>query len=155
MIIFIGSWGNWNSEVRLLMSIINRARNWSSDGKESAGDLGLIRVGKIPWRRKWQPSPVFLPGIFHGQKSYSPWGCKESDTTEHAHRQRQMRLSDNGRKWKPVWNELRNEFNKVAGYKINIQKSADFYMYTHTYVCLYMCVYYIYTYKCACSVALS
>jgi len=37
------------------------------------------------WRRKWPPTPVFLPGEFHGQKSlagYSPWGCKESDTTE-------------------------------------------------------------------------
>ena len=37
------------------------------------------------WRRKWQPTPVFLPGEFHGQKSlagYSPWGCKELDTTE-------------------------------------------------------------------------
>ena len=36
-------------------------------------------VGKIPWRRKWQPTPVLLPGEFHGQKSlegYSPWGCK-------------------------------------------------------------------------------
>ena len=36
-------------------------------------------VGKIPWRRKWQPTPVFLPGKFYGQKSlvgYSPWGCK-------------------------------------------------------------------------------
>ena len=42
----------------------------------------------IYWRRKWQPSPVFLPGKFHGQKSlvgYSPWGHKESDTTEHTH----------------------------------------------------------------------
>ena len=37
-------------------------------------------VGKIPWRREWLPTPVFLPGEFHGQ--YSPWGCKESDTTE-------------------------------------------------------------------------
>ena len=37
------------------------------------------------WRRKWQPTPVFLPGEFHGWRSlasYSPWGCKESDTTE-------------------------------------------------------------------------
>ena len=45
-------------------------------------------VGKIPWRRKWQPTPVFLPGCSHGQSSlagYSPWGCKESDTTEHTH----------------------------------------------------------------------
>ena len=42
-------------------------------------------VGKIPWRRKWQHTPVFWPGESHGQKSlvgYSPWGCKESDTTE-------------------------------------------------------------------------
>ena len=42
-------------------------------------------VGKIPWRRKRQPTPVFLPGKSHGQKSlvgYSPWGCKELDTTE-------------------------------------------------------------------------
>ena len=42
-------------------------------------------VGKIPWRRKWQPTPVFLPGEFHGQRSlegYSPWGHKESDLTE-------------------------------------------------------------------------
>ena len=37
------------------------------------------------WRRKWQPTPVFLPGKSHGQRSlvgYSPWGCKELDTTE-------------------------------------------------------------------------
>jgi len=42
-------------------------------------------VKKIPWRRKWQSTPVFLPGKFHGQRSlvgYSPWGCKESDKTE-------------------------------------------------------------------------
>jgi len=42
-------------------------------------------VGKIPWRRKWQPTPVFLPGKSDGQRSlmgYSPWGCKELDTTE-------------------------------------------------------------------------
>ena len=42
-------------------------------------------MGKIPWRRKWQPAPVFLPGESHGQRSLagcSPWGRKESDTTE-------------------------------------------------------------------------
>ena len=41
-------------------------------------------VGKILWRREWQPSPVFLPGKSLGQRSlvgYSPWGCKELDTT--------------------------------------------------------------------------
>ena len=42
-------------------------------------------VRKIPWRRKWLPTPVFLPGEFHGQRSlvgYSPWSRKELDTTE-------------------------------------------------------------------------
>ena len=42
-------------------------------------------VGKIPWRRKWQLTPVFFPGEFHGHRSlagYSPQGLKEWDTTE-------------------------------------------------------------------------
>ena len=42
-------------------------------------------VGKTPWRKEWQPTPVFLLGEFHEQKSlegYSPWGHKESDMTE-------------------------------------------------------------------------
>ena len=42
-------------------------------------------VGKIPWRRKWQSTPVLLPGESHGQRSlvgYSLWGRKKSDTTE-------------------------------------------------------------------------
>ena len=37
-----------------------------------------------PWRKKWQPTPIFLPGKSHGWKSlvgYSPWGHTESDTT--------------------------------------------------------------------------
>ena len=49
-------------------------------------DLGsILGVGKIPWRRTWQPTPVFLPGESYGQRSlagYSPQGRKESDTTE-------------------------------------------------------------------------
>ena len=60
-----------------------------SDIKESAhnvGDLGSIPgFGKILWRKEWQPTPVFLPGKSHRQRSlegYSPWSCKESDTTE-------------------------------------------------------------------------
>ena len=46
-------------------------------------------VGKIPWRRKWQPAAVFLPEKFHGQmglEGYDPWGCKESNMTAHVHR---------------------------------------------------------------------
>ena len=55
----------------------------------NAGNVGRCGVHpwvrKIPWRREWQPTPVFLPVEFHGQRSLvgcSPWGCKESDTTE-------------------------------------------------------------------------
>ena len=58
----------------------------------SAGDMGERHrfnslVGKIPWRRKWQTTPVFLPEKSHGQRSLagcSPGNHKESDTTEHA-----------------------------------------------------------------------
>ena len=42
-------------------------------------------VRKIPWKRAWHPTPVYLPGKYHGQKclaGYSPWGRKELDTTE-------------------------------------------------------------------------
>ena len=51
----------------------------------NVGDPGSIPGWKIPWRRKRQPTPVFLPREFHGQKSLvgcNPWGHKESDTTE-------------------------------------------------------------------------
>ena len=60
-----------------------------SDGRESASSAGRPRfnpwVGKIPCRRKWQPTPVFLPGELHGQRSLvglSSWGSTESDTAE-------------------------------------------------------------------------
>ena len=45
-------------------------------------------VRKIPWRRKWRPTPVLLNGKFRGWRSlvgYSPWDCKESDMTEQLH----------------------------------------------------------------------
>ena len=61
-------------------------------GKESACQCRRWRtcgfhpsVGKIPWSRKWQPVPVFLPGKFYGQRSlaaYSPWDHRESDMTK-------------------------------------------------------------------------
>ena len=51
-----------------------------------AGDPGSIPgLGRFSGERNGLPTPVFLPGKFHGQRSlvgYSPWGCKESDTTE-------------------------------------------------------------------------
>ena len=54
----------------------------------NAGDIRLSFnpwVGKVPWRRAWQPTLGFLPGESHGQRSlvgYSPQGHKELDTTE-------------------------------------------------------------------------
>ena len=55
----------------------------------NAGDIrdvsSIPGFGRLPWRRAWQPTPVFLPGVFHGQRSlvgYSSWGHKELDTTE-------------------------------------------------------------------------
>ena len=65
---------------------------WWLSGKESTCQCKRCKsyrfdpwVRKIPWRRKWQPTPVFLPRKSHGQRSlagYSPWGSKESDTTK-------------------------------------------------------------------------
>ena len=67
--------------------ILNFPASW--DGKSICLQCGRPRfnpwVGKILWRRKWQPTPVLLPGKSHGWRSvvgYSPWGRKESDTTE-------------------------------------------------------------------------
>ena len=62
-----------------------------SDSKESdcsAGDLGSIPgLERSPGEgmAEWLPTPIFLPGEFHEQRSlagYSPWGCKDLDTTE-------------------------------------------------------------------------
>ena len=60
----------------------------STGGKEYACNAGPRFhpwVGKIPWRREWQPTPVFLPGETHGQRNLegcSPWGHKGSDMTK-------------------------------------------------------------------------
>ena len=62
-----------------------------SDGKESECRRPGFDpwVGKILWIREWQPTPVFLPEKFHGQRSlvgYNPWGCREWDMIEsHTH----------------------------------------------------------------------
>ena len=63
-----------------------------SGGKDSTCQCRRPRfdswVGKIRWRRKWQSTPVVLPGKSHGQRSlvgYSPWGRKELDLTERLH----------------------------------------------------------------------
>ena len=78
-----------------LLSIVFGRTFWLIRGSEvkasacNAGDQGSIPgSGRFPWRRKWQPTPVFLPGESHGRRNpvgYSPRGCKESDTTERFH----------------------------------------------------------------------
>ena len=72
-----------------------------SDGKESpfnAGDPDSIpRSERIPWRREWLPTRVFLPGEFHGQRSpvgYSPWHHRESDTTKGREEEGGRRVQD-------------------------------------------------------------
>ena len=66
---------------------------WLSSKKSAYKCRRLMRhgfnpwVGKIPWRRKWQPTLLFLPWKSHGQRSLAscnPWDCKESDATEQA-----------------------------------------------------------------------
>ena len=64
-------------------------------------------VWNIPWRSKWQPTPVFLPGEFHGQKSmagYSPQGHKELDTTKHI-LEKAMAPHSSTLAWKIPWME--------------------------------------------------
>ena len=79
-------------------------------------------VGKIPWRRKWQLTPVltpvFSPGKFHGQRSlvgFSPRGCKELNTTEWL--------------WNPLWvnsQVLRRHQNERQGGILNSRKEILF-----------------------------
>ena len=58
---------------------------WASLVAQWGESACCARVGKISWRRKWQPTPAFLPGKSHGQRNlvgYNLWGRKESDMTE-------------------------------------------------------------------------
>ena len=75
---------------RIKMMVKKKLRGlpWWLSGKESACEFRRHGfdpwVGKIPCRRKWQPTPVFLSGKSHGQRSlvgYSPQRCKELDIT--------------------------------------------------------------------------
>ena len=96
----MSGWMNWGGEIQRHQDYFRAHREfrieklysrWHS-GKESTCQCRRCRrcqfgpwVEKIPWRRKWQPTPVSLPGKFHGQRipvGHSPWGLKESDLTE-------------------------------------------------------------------------
>ena len=77
--------------ISLKVSLGLRLPRWCS-GKESTYQCRRCNrhmfdpwIGKITWRSKWQPTLVFLPGKFHGQRNQagnSPWGHKDLDTTE-------------------------------------------------------------------------
>ena len=61
----------------------SRPRDWTQAAC-IAGKFFTVEQSGKSWR-KWQPTPVFMPGEFHGQRSlvgYSPWVCKQLDTTE-------------------------------------------------------------------------
>ena len=75
-----------------------------ANAEDMSSTSGLER---FPWRRKWQPTPVFLPGKSHGQRSlagYSPWGHKESGTTEWLKNNKEPKSG--GEKLSPPWNIL-------------------------------------------------
>ena len=99
-----------------LKNLILHSFRWRS-GKESICQCRRRRfhpwVGKIPWSRKWQPTPVSLPEEFHGQKNlagYSPWGLKRVRhdwVMEHSTEQHLSNLVDVG--WLNVWDVLKND----------------------------------------------
>ena len=102
--------GSYISAVNLFLWPVSQVALVGKNPPANAGDIREasfdLWVRKFPWRRKWQPTPVFLPGKSHGQRSlvgYSPYGCKESDTTEvtqHAYTRKYQRLCF--RKWKMI-----------------------------------------------------
>ena len=78
----------FKKETMFKSSLSNSGLLWWLSSKESTCQYRKLEfdpwVGKIPWRRKWQSTPVFLPGESHGQRSlagYSSWDPKESNTT--------------------------------------------------------------------------
>ena len=112
---------------------------WLS-GKESTCQCTIHRrfrfdpsVGKIPWRRKWQPTLVFLPGESHGQRSlvvYSPWGHKwvrHDWTTKQQQHEQYGQIEQN------------NKESSIFLFFPNIS-SFTTYKHTRTYVCVCLCM---------------
>ena len=86
---------NWETELNVRKGLPWWLRQWRTclQCRRTGFDPW---VGTIPWRREWQPTPVFLSGEFQGQRSladYSPWGHRESDTTEWLTQKRLQKLS--------------------------------------------------------------
>ena len=91
------SWASW---LYVYLTLVSKAGlPWWLNGKESSCQCRRQGfdpwVEKIPWRREWQPTPVFLPGESHGQRSltgYSPWGYKR---VEHIVTKQQFKPAEN------------------------------------------------------------
>ena len=108
---------------------------WASqcNSKESAWQCRRLKrhglapwVRKIPWRRKWQPTPVFLPGKSHGQRSlvsYSPWGCKELDMTE---------VTKDTHTHTHIWRERETIRDRDRGRKRETEEEAEKYRHAQT-----------------------
>ena len=83
-------------------------------------------VGKIPWRRAWQPTPVFLPRKSHRQRSlvgYSPRDCKESNTTEatyHAQREKNPIRKADGKCLISFWEKEKEEPELTSGRQVTM-----------------------------------
>ena len=89
-------------------------------------------VQKIPWRRKWQPTLVFLPEESHGQRSLvgqNPWGCKELETTE----------------WLTVTAFPFAKGSSQPRDRTQVSRTAGGFRSSHNEDC---CLFYIYTYTC-------
>ena len=96
--------GTWNS-TSVLLSFLCLTRQltiptlWAVlEGKIGQCMVGFDPwVGKIPWRKEWQPTPVFLPGEFHGQRrlaGYSLWGVRvRHDWATNTHTQRNCSIT--------------------------------------------------------------
>ena len=83
---FFYQWATW--DVPIWSQLFRKS--WTSLVAQTVKCLtyNVGDLGSILWRRKWQPTPVLLPGKSHGQRSvvgYSPWGHKELDMTEQLH----------------------------------------------------------------------
>ena len=108
--------GSQSLDVRIHFLQVSEVLSWKGllrwlSGKESACLCRRCKrpgfdpwVGKISWRKKWKPTPVFLPGEVHGQRRlagyYSPWGRKESDMTERMHARTHTHTHTHTLSWK-------------------------------------------------------
>ena len=98
-------------------------------------------VRKILWSRKWQPTSVFLPGEFHGQRSlvsYIPWGHKESYMAEQYQNNNNNGLSNfnlNPNSYIFKFSLLKSQFCFICFYTLNILRYKNLKYFTHLFTC--------------------